>query len=399
MPRARRDGQITWLLDQLRIARVSIGVVARAARVPRDTAADYFHGRLKRPKADTQRRLVTSARAAGVRVGADPWRLVTPTKGTDPPKHGRRTKSKTATTATPTSTTPKASRVAEPLLQEDEEVIPTRTVLEFHELQHFGLEADPFADTREFWVSPNIEYLRRTLVTAIVARQIVAMCGEVGSGKSTLLRALHAKVHERNAPVVWMTPGNLDRGAITVSALAGAMLRDLQVEGRGSLTSAEQRGEALRQELERRVLEGEHPVLVIDEAHEMSVDGLIAVKRVWDSFTFNKALAVLLVGQLPLKTMLERNPNVREVSGRTTVRTIAPLRTEEIAEYLTWRFEKLAKTDIKKVFAPDTFQALERRGAGGMGGPLWVDARAGAAMRLAKHLGERRVTAEIVSRA
>lgn len=381
----KRPRKITRLYRAMAKLGLTIASLTRPSGYTRSTVYDYLAGRTRGGDPETRNVLEETARELGVRWEGDPWELV------DDDRPRKRKPSRRQPQRNPRFDRPRTGTD-----EEDDDVIPTKVYLDPDDLTHFGLERDPFDELAllDAWDSPRTQYNERTLLRTITRREILAFVGDVGSGKSTTLRKLHERLTLELPRVVWMSPGNLDRDEISEGPLAAAMLRDLG-NGDQITSSSERRGDMLREELTRRASEGDYPVLVIDEAHDLSVEGLIAIKRVWDSFSFNRSLAVILAGQVDLKFQLQRDPRVRELAGRTRILEIPPMTVDDVRAYLTHRLQ-LAGVSLGAVFAEGAVEALHRRGAHA---PLWIDALAAQAMKYARNIGHRTVTAPAVARA
>ncbi len=375
--------KITRLYRCLSVAGRTIGDLTRPSGYTRSTVYDYLAGRTRRGDPETRAVLENQARALGVSWDGDPWAMV------DDPRPRERKPARGKPQQPFSATGPLTGT------DEEDDVIPTKTYLDPDDWTHFGLGRDPWDELEllDAWESPRTQYNERTLLRTITRREILAYVGDVGSGKSTTLRKLNERLILELPRVVWMSPGNLDRDEISEGPLAAAMLRDLGDSDHLS-SSSERRGELLRQELDRRAREGDFPVLVIDEAHDLSVEGLIAIKRVWDSFTFNRSLAVILAGQLDLKFRLQRDARVRELAGRTRILEIPPMTVDEVRAYIGHRIQ-LSGGSLGSVFAEGAVEALHARGAVA---PLWIDALAAQAMKHARTIGQRTVTAAVVAR-
>jgi type II secretory pathway predicted ATPase ExeA/lambda repressor-like predicted transcriptional regulator len=364
----------TRLRAALRDHGVSVRGVARKAGCARSTASDCLHGSSQAP--DVRLRLVVASRALGVPVPGDPWELVPDSSPGRAPR---------PSTTTPTTT--------------DTELIPTKHPLDFDTLQYWKVPGlrDPFDELQadRLWRPPRLRWVQDQLVRAIRQRTMAAIVGDVGRGKSTLLRALHYECEKKYGDrVIWLTPGNLHRGTITEGGLAAAMLRDLGGDERHATLPSEVRGDRLRATLQQRCDAGQFPVLAIDEAHDLSEAGLIAIKRIWDSFTFNRALAVILCGQRPLRRTLETNHNVREVAGRTQLLDLPDLGADEATEYLGYRLG-LVDLSLEDLFEDGAVEVLVNRGGRS---PLWLDALASRALTHAAHRGAKQITRAIAAR-
>lgn len=270
----------------------------------------------------------------------------------------------------------------------------SREFLSLAQLKHFNLLDDPFEDgddPEDIWMSPALTRVENAIVRGIRRRHIMALVAGPGSGKSTLVRRLYGRLGRERA-VRLVAPASLDRPRITPTALAVAILRDLT----GQETSGwpmEKRSELLRLTLKDMDGNGIYPLLVIDEAHLLTARALLSIKQLWDSHILFRQLAVLLVGQLPLKETLQRDPRVRELTGRTRLLELSRL-GPDTADYLTWRFSKVG-AKAEDIFEPEAVKAIGARAES----PLWINNLAVYAMAYAHQLGFTTVTAAHVGRA
>lgn len=277
--------------------------------------------------------------------------------------------------------------------------ITSREYLEPEDLAHFHLAADPFdddLDPENVYLSPRLQGVERALLSAIQRRQIVALVGAPGAGKSTMLRRLFAR-SAREKRVRLISPASLDRSKLRHAPLTVAILRDLIGRDTGAM-AMESRDVLLRETLADQVASGQFPVLLIDEAHRLHPEALLAIKHLWDSHTLFRQLAVLLIGQPALQERLRGDPALRELTGRTRILELGDMRAE-VADYLRWRFSRV-QTDpsfagADQVFDAGAYKALALRGEGA----LWINNLAVRAMRYAASLGDTRVTSTHVGRA
>lgn len=276
----------------------------------------------------------------------------------------------------------------------EEPVLITREYLSQEDLDHFSLTNDPFddQDVARSWTNPVTTFLERRVERAMLRRVIVAVVGEVGSGKTTLLRRLFQRLEA--GPVRFCSPAAINRAQITDASLVHALLRDLGTGDPGYALSAEQRSQSLRELLVQLNIAGVVPVLVIDEAHDLPDSALVALKRIWDSYTTYRLLSVVLVGQLSLARRLKTTMGLRELTGRTDLYELPHMTPDEAHDYVRHRFSVVGE-DAAMAFAPDAFAAL-REGLPTY--PLWTNNLAVRAMRLARELGEGRVTREHIAR-
>lgn len=264
-------------------------------------------------------------------------------------------------------------------------------------LAHFGLPDDPFDDPEspeDIWQGGEIKHVERQLWRGLIRRRIVALVGPPGSGKTKLVRRLNS-LADINEQVRLIYPASLDRRRISVNGLAVAILRELIGRDTSNM-SQEARSQLLLETLRERDKANQFPCLLIDEAHDLTDNALIAIKRIWDSQMQFRQLSVILVGQPPLLARLQGEGSLRELALRTTPVEIPPL-GEHCASYLQWRFSRVADPDgqlgdVTKVFTPDAIEFLAGKGQR----PSSVNNLCVAAMTAAYRIGEKRVTAEIV---
>lgn len=276
----------------------------------------------------------------------------------------------------------------------------TREYLDDQVLTHFNLPSDPFDDTfdpEKIWMSPAHVALEGRFVRTALRHEMIGVVAATGAGKSTLTRRFIARMAGNNK-VRLITPASLDRKRITATAISVAILRDLRGKDTSSL-SMEARSELMRGALMEQSDQGVHPVLMIDEAHDLTPPALLAIKRVWDSHLQFRQLAVVLVGQEPLMERVKQDPALKEVSGRMTFLEVPKLTaigkyvarsgpgTNWTAEYVKWRFLQVG-ADVSKSFTPDALAAVGVRGEH----PLWVNALAVRAMMYTASVGDPVVT-------
>lgn len=262
-------------------------------------------------------------------------------------------------------------------------------------LVHFGLAEDPFADAEspeDVFLPPRLQLVENALLKTIQRRQIIVLVGPPGAGKSTLLRRLYGRCG-REKKVRLIAPASLDRSRITHAALSVAILRDL-IGRETASSSMEGRSELLRRTLADQTDAGLFPALLIDEGHKLKVEALLALKQLWDSHTMFKQLAVIVIGQLPLKRTLLQNPDVRELTMRAQIVELGKMDAEEVGSYLNWRLARVGDRRGADVFAADAVAALCTRGEH----PLAINNLAVRAMAYARSLGDRVVTATHVGR-
>lgn len=277
---------------------------------------------------------------------------------------------------------------------EDDVYVSPREYLTNGQLEKLGLADDPFEDIlnpEDAYLSRNLKGIEAALRKAVQRRRIVALVGQPGAGKSTLLRRLAATAARQRTWRV-LSCSTLDRSAITSSSLTRALLRDLTGREHKGLTN-EDAGEALKAALEDANQGGLHPVLLIDEAHMLSAQALVAIKHVWDSNVLYKLLSVVLVGQLPLKVRMLQDTRVQELTGRTQLLELGQYSISDTADYLRWRLARVGG-EADKLFTEDAYKALAARAKH----PLWINNLAVQALKYGLSIDELPVRAQHVGR-
>lgn len=282
----------------------------------------------------------------------------------------------------------------------------------------YGLFRDPFGDDtvqnhEDVFASPDIHYVREALFQTGKHGGFVAIVGESGAGKSTLRRDLIDRIARESQPVIVIEPyvlGMEDNDAkgktLKAVAIAEAIINTVApLEGvkRGSEARFRQLHRVLRDS--RRA--GNRHVLIIEEAHGISLPTLKHLKRFHElEDGFNKLLSIVLLGQPELKMKLsESNGEVREVVQRCELIELLPLDTK-LEDYLKFKFERVGKP-IKEVIDASGISALRdkltltaqrqnKRETISLLYPLAVGNLLTAAMNLAADLGVPLVTADVV---
>ena len=201
-------------------------------------------------------------------------------------------------------------------------------------LSFYGLREAPFAPTPDpkflFQSSRHREALAQLIYGVRERKGFIVLTGEIGTGKTTLLRTLLERLNS-NTPVAY-----IHNSALNIDGLLEYVLRDWDVKS--TANSHAQRLFELNEFLTDQHRKGESPVLVIDEAQNLSVDTLEAVRMLSNFETTNqKLMQILLVGQPELRVKLDL-PELRQLKQRIGLRChIAPLSAEETRLYIRHR--------------------------------------------------------------
>jgi general secretion pathway protein A len=209
-------------------------------------------------------------------------------------------------------------------------------------LKFYGLHEAPFGPTPDprflFQSSRHREALAQLIYGVRERKGFIVLTGEIGTGKTTLLRTLLERLDEQT-PVAYV-----HNSALEIEGLLEYILHDFGAKSAAG--SHAQRLVELNEFLIEQHREGRSPVLVIDEAQNLSLATLEAV-RLLSNFetTHEKLMQILLVGQLELRDKLNA-PELRQLKQRVGLRChIAPLSPEETRLYIRHRLRVAGATD------------------------------------------------------
>jgi general secretion pathway protein A len=209
-------------------------------------------------------------------------------------------------------------------------------------LSFYGLREAPFGPTPDprflFQSARHREALAQLLYGVRERKGFIVLTGEIGTGKTTLLRTLLERLDE-DTHVAYV-----HNSALPWDGLLEYILHDWGVKPPG--TSDAQRLVALNEFLIEQHRGRYSPVLVIDEAQNLSVESLEAIRLLSNFETTNqKLLQILLVGQPELREKLNL-PELRQLKQRIALRChIGPLSPEETRLYIRHRLRVAGATD------------------------------------------------------
>ena len=228
-------------------------------------------------------------------------------------------------------------------------------------LEHFGLREAPFRitpHTEFFFSGASRGATLEALIYAITHDEgIVKVSGEVGSGKTMLCRMLLERL-PADVETVFLANPSLSRDEI-FHAIAEE-LRAPMPDG----SSAHQLLRALQQRLIESYANGRQVVLMIDEAHAMPAETLEEI-RLLSNLESNrhKLLHIVLFGQPELDQHL-RQASMRPLKERITHNfALEPLRSDDIANYLTFRL-RAAGYRGAELFTAGAIQRISRASEG-----------------------------------
>jgi putative secretion ATPase (PEP-CTERM system associated) len=224
----------------------------------------------------------------------------------------------------------------------------------------FNLRVKPFdllPDHRFIYLSKSHKKAITYLDYGIRERSgFILLTGEVGSGKTTLIRNLLDKHYER------VVLSKVFNTRVTSEQLL-AMVNDdfgLAVQGKDKITLIRD----LNTFLIEQYAAGNQPILIIDEAQNLSTDLLEEVRMLSNLEASNsKLLQIVLVGQPELRTILA-TPGLRQLRQRISINChLQALSRAEVEQYIFHRLE-VAGNSKAVDFEAESFDAIFRYSRG-----------------------------------
>ena len=282
-------------------------------------------------------------------------------------------------------------------LKEAEMLTPTT-------MKHFKLFRNPFLDDvqddRDVFMSQSHTYAHAAMMDAARNGGFVAVCGECGAGKSIMRRKLIADLNDEGDVRV-VLPQTIDKGHLTSNHILDSIILDLDPDAQPRRSR-----EAKARQVQRMLLEssraGMRHVLVIEEAHDLSVPTMKQLKRLWEiEDGYRKVLGIVLVGQQELAARLNRqtHPEMREVILRCLIATLDPLGRDECDGYIRLKFERVGKR-VDEVLADGCVDAVMAKLTTRQGWsavyPLYINNLLAKALNYAAQIGSPLVTPDII---
>jgi type II secretory pathway predicted ATPase ExeA len=231
----------------------------------------------------------------------------------------------------------------------------------------------------------------------------VAIPGESGSGKTTLRKLLLDRI--KGMPIRVIFPRTLDKTRLSTGAICQAIINDL-APGTTFRSSLEAQARQVEQVLLASARADNSHVLLIEEAHDLSIQTLKYLKRFYElEDGFRKLLSIILIGQPELKDKLDeqRHPEAREVIRRCEIAELTPL-DGDLEKYLAHKLKRVGK-EVNDVFEGCAFDGIRARLTGHKQGsrervsqlyPLTVNNLVTKAMNRAASLGMPKLTGDLM---
>lgn len=291
---------------------------------------------------------------------------------------------------------------------DEKDPLPETEMLSQAARSHFRLASDPFLDDvqgpDDLFLSSEQQYIRAAMWQAANHGGFLAVVGESGAGKTVLRKDLLDRIRREAQPIRAIQPRMIDKGKLHASAISDAIICDCSLEApRRSIEAKDRQVERVLTSSSRA---GVRHVLLIEEAHDLTVSTLKKLKRYWElEDGFRRLLAIILIGQPELRDKLDERVNwdAREVIRRCEIAELHPL-AGDLEHYVGLKLRRVG-ADPAALLDPSAYDALRRRltvrarntaQAVDMTYPLVVNNALKRALNAAAEIGEPRVTREIV---
>lgn len=228
--------------------------------------------------------------------------------------------------------------------------------------KHFVISKDPFQnDIRrpdDVFLGPDQRYIREAMYDTSKHCGLLAVVGESGSGKSVLRRDMIERIKRDGASVIVISPRAIDKTRLNSGHICDAIIGDLSP--RATIPNTlEAKGRKVGELLVASSRAGNSHVLLMEEAHKLSVQTITCLKGFWElEDGYFRLLAIILIGHPELRDLLDeqKNPDIREVIRRCEIAELLPL-DNHLQDYLAHKFSR-ANLDATKILSPDAYGAI-----------------------------------------
>ncbi len=273
--------------------------------------------------------------------------------------------------------------------------------------KHFKLFKDPFKDDvqgrEDVFLSDSHRHIREAMFFTAKHGGFMAVVGESGAGKTVLRRDLLDRIQREGHQITCIMPRIIDKFRLTSGAICDAVIEDMSIER--PRRSLEAKARQIEKLLAGSARAGNKHVLIIEEAHDLSIHTLKYLKRFWElEDGFQKLLSIILIGQLELKAKLDERQNweAREVIRRVELAELEAL-NDDLEGYLELKFKRIDKS-LNSIFEQSAFDAIRKRltfkdSKGNklyMQYPLVVNNLVVKCMNLSAEIGADKINSEIV---
>lgn len=273
--------------------------------------------------------------------------------------------------------------------------------------KHFKLFRSPFIEDinspEDVFVSADIRYVRESMFNNAKHGGLLAVIGESGSGKSTLRKDLLERIAKDSERIRVIFPRVVDKTRLNAGSICEAIIKDLQPEAKLP-QSLESKARSVEKMLKDSASSGNRHVIIIEEAHDLTIQTMKLLKRFYEiEDGFKKLVSIIMIGQPELAVKLDegRYPEAREFIRRCETAWLVPL-DHNLPEYLAFKFGRV-QVDVNSIIEADAYDAIRAKLTDTRGNrnisyinPLLVNMTVTKAMNQAAEIGEDKVTAALI---
>jgi type II secretory pathway predicted ATPase ExeA len=282
---------------------------------------------------------------------------------------------------------------------QEEKVVITKMLLPEEVVKYFGLKTDPFFDdiktVKDIYEVKDLVAAEKLMMKVVDRGGFLAVTGPRGCGKTVLRKKVQERLVDRSDIVV-VFPQTVEKEHLGAPGLCDAILTDLGVN-KSKHHRLEMRARYVGEALRNYYADGKKVILLIEEAHLLTNQALLALKRLYEiEDGFKKLLTIILIGQPQLAQRFKVEMEIAEVSLRVALFEIHSL-NGAFANYLEHKLQR-AGMNGKRIFDSTAIRAIHERMKKGelLDTPLALNNLAAKAMIKARDLGEDVVTGDIV---
>ena len=254
----------------------------------------------------------------------------------------------------------------------------------------------------DVFMSDEHRFIMNSMLAVAEYGGFLAVVGEVGSGKTTMRRKVIEQLRREGKTQI-IYPRILDKSRVSAGSLGDAIIMDISDET--PRMRLEAKGRQVHRLLLARNREDYRHVLIMEEAHQLSVSALKFLKQLHEvEDGYKKLLGIILIGQTEMHTLLDesQHPDMREVIARVQVANISGL-NGSLKDYLSLKFHRFNRK-LEEIMTDEAIDLLSSRltmkdGNGrkiSRAYPLRVNDLVTRAMNLAADMGEDRVSADVI---
>lgn len=199
-------------------------------------------------------------------------------------------------------------------------------------LDYYGFSRIPFGkdiDTKNLFMSKGLEEALAMLQLGVAGEDIMLLTGPIGCGKSVVLRASSSGFDSTVYQVIYLRGNSMSAGE-----LYKMILRELKIDPPHSTTKAKPLFFSKITEMNKK------PVVIIDDAQDVSQDALLSIKSMVNFEEDSKnRISFILAGQPELRNILGFS-HFHSLRGRIRLAVhLASMTIEETCRYIDHSLE------------------------------------------------------------